>query len=370
MDRSEHAARHHRVWTLIRAAARIAAPADPLGEEARQRLPEASGLSQAGVELALTSHLERHPEPSDVERLLGAARSAPRCHVLLASNVCIAAHRALAWALATAPRVLVRPSRRDPVLAELLVRAVAESTEPARAGWSLELCAELAPEPGDALHLYGSDRTVGELQSRLPPGVSVQAHGTGIGVGVVGSELGLEPAARALARDVVPFDQRGCLSPRLALVEGDAGRARALSAKLAQALDELARSVPRGPLAPADRAELARFVRTAEALGGCIVGSDHVVALDAAPRALLLPPALRCVWVVPCTAAEAPGLLAPWQQHVAALGGYEPAVAPGELARAAAAFVPAARRSPLGVMQQPPLDGPVDLRPLTGRENR
>ncbi len=43
-----------RVRRVVAAGRRIADPADTLGREARARLPETSGLSPEGVELALT----------------------------------------------------------------------------------------------------------------------------------------------------------------------------------------------------------------------------------------------------------------------------------------------------------------------------
>jgi len=292
------------------------------------------------------------------------AGRATRCHVLLASNVCTAALRALAWALATAPSVVVRPSRRDPVVAELLVRALDSASDLERTGGSVRLCAELAPLPDEELHLYGSDQTIAAVRSTLPAGVRAEAHGSGMGVAAVDTELDLAAAAQALAEDVVPFDQRGCLSPRIALVEGGPARAKAFTRELDAALDRLGHEVPRGELGLGERAELSRFRATAAAIGECHVGTDHMVGLDQAPRALLLPPALRCVWVVPAEPADAARLLSPWRQHVVALGGTDPTLGRGELSRTLGADLAQARRSALGWMQRPPLDGPVDLRPI------
>jgi hypothetical protein len=51
-------------------------------------------------------------------------------------------------------------------------------------------------------------------------------------------------------------------------------------------------------------------------------------------------------------------LLGPWSRAITAIG----AAGAGPLVDAVLALLPGARRSPLGVMQRPPLDGPVDLR--------
>ncbi|WP_437642636.1 acyl-CoA reductase [Sorangium sp. So ce854] len=364
------AARRTRVERAVAAAARIADPRDPLGDEARRRLPSTSGLSPEGVELALGRHLEVAPSRGELDALVAAAGRARRCHVVLAANVCTAPLRAIAVAAATAPEVLVRPSRRDPVVAELLVRALQADEAFARAGGAIALVADLALEDdgdgaaGDApraeLHVYGSDQTVATLRARAGRGARVRGHGAGLGLAVVGPAAGLAEAARDIADDVVPFDQRGCLSPRFVLVEGPAERAEALARALHEALGEAGSRVPRGPLDDAARAEIAMYRATLEAVGWFREGEGHGVGLDPAPRSLLLPPAARLVHVAASGAAAAPALLAPIGGAITAIG----AGGGGELVRAASAVAPRARVSALGRMQRPPLDGPVDLRTL------
>ncbi|WP_437684215.1 acyl-CoA reductase [Sorangium sp. So ce131] len=376
------AARRARVERAIAAGARIADPRDPLGEEARRRLPLTSGLSPEGVALALGRHLEVDPTRGELDALVAASGRARRCHVVLAANVCTAPLRAIAVATATAPEVFVRPSRRDPVVAELLVRALQADEAFARAGGAVALVADLdlggaAPRaPGDAgegalgdaeraealaeLHIYGTDQTVAALRAKAGPGVIVRGHGAGLGIAVVGPGAALAEAARDIAGDVVPFDQRGCLSPRFVLVEGPAERAEALARALHEALGEAGARIPRGPLDGAARAEIAMYRATLEAVGSFLEGDGHGVGLDPAPRSLLLPPAARVVHVAASSAQAAPSLLAPLRGAITAIG----AGGGGQLAAAASAVAPRARVSALGAMQRPPLDGPVDLRTL------
>ncbi|WP_438031327.1 acyl-CoA reductase [Sorangium sp. So ce233] len=364
------AARRSRVERAVAAAARIADPRDPLGEEARRRLPSTSGLSPEGVELALARHLEVAPSGGEIDALVATAGRARRCQVILAANVCTAPLRAIAVAAATAPEVLVRPSRRDPVVAELLVRALQADEAFARAGGAIALVADLALEdagegaageaPRAELHIYGSDGTVATLRARAGRGVLVRGHGAGLGLAVVGPAADITEAARDIADDVVPFDQRGCLSPRFVLVEGPAERAEALARALHEALGQAGARVPRGPIDGAARAEIAMYRATLEAVGSFWEGEGHGVGLDAAPRSLLLPPAARVVHVAASSAEAAPALLAPIRGAITAIG----AGGGGELARAASAAALRARVSALGWMQRPPLDGPVDLRTL------
>ena len=349
-------ARARRVERVVALGARIADRDDPLGKEARRDLEITSGLSREGVELALGEHLEAAIAPDDLVSLLAAVDVAPRCQVILAANVCIAALRAIALALAAAPVVTIRPSRRDPGLAPILAREL---------GIGIAVAEAISSTPGDALHVYGSDATIAAVRAAAAPGVLVQGHGTGLGIAIVSAGVDLDEAARSLAADVIPFDQRGCLSPRFALVEGDADRAAAFAAALHGALSDLGARVPRGDLDEATRAAVALHGAAIDAVGERFAGPDHLVGLDPSPRALPLPPAARVVHVVPAGAIDAERLLGPWARFVTTVG----EAGPGALLDAALALAPGARSAKLGRLQRPQLDGPVDRRGL-GKSSR
>jgi hypothetical protein len=336
---------------LLQIAARIRDPADGLGQRARERLPAATGLSPEGVELALREHLEHEPSLDEIDALLASARASARCWVVLAANVCTAALRAIALACACAPDVRVRPSRRDPVLAELLVETLADP--------GVQLCAEIAPHAGDQLHVYGSDETVALLRARQPDGVALWAHGTGLGIAAVPHGSDLAAAATGIARDVVPFDQQGCLSPRFVLVEGDETHGRRLGDLLHQALAAAGRRVPRGPLDDATRSAVQRFRATAETMGPCWVDSQHLVTLDDQPGQLLLPPAARCLTLVAGSLPVLEACMEHWARFVTTVGCDDREAA---LLGALRSLCPQARPTDWGAMQRPPFDGPVDRR--------
>lgn len=319
------------VKDLVAAARRVAARRGEL-EDA---LCKATGLSREGVELGW-SHLELEPSEQELASLMSAAPPADEVAVLLSANVFVAALRALALAVAAAPRVRVRPSRRDPVLARALV---AELASPAVV---LDEALEVEAVTRGELHLYGSDATVAAVRAKAT--VPLRAHGSGFGVAVVRS-----PAdAAAVADDVVAFDQRGCLSPRLVVALGT--DAEAMGEALHEALS--ASPIPRGALRPDEAAESARYEATMAYAGRAFVGRDHVVGVAPEGAPLLLPPPHRHVHVVACPSpAAARALLAPVARSIVAVGGDAEGIAPAH-----------ARRSALGQMQRPPLDGPVDRR--------
>jgi len=258
--------------------------------------------------------------------------------VVLASNVCIAPLRALACAVASSASVRLKPSRRDPVVAELLVRALSEP--------DILVTETIGARSGEALHLYGSDEAIAEVTASVDPEVRVTSHGHGIGVAVV--DWPDRRAAEAIAEDLVAFDGRGCLSPRVVIASGDPERFGEL---LHQALGH--HPIARGRCDHHDRAALQRYGRTMEAVGRWLQGPHHGVACDPDPEAIALPPPLRSTIVVPANG------IAHLDPTLVTTIGHDGG---GELFQQLAERCPRARRAALGDMQRPPLDGPVDRR--------
>lgn len=351
--------RRTRVLRVLAVARRIQAPGDALGTEARSRLEIASGLSRHGIELALAECLETRVAPAHLDRLLSRVGSAKRTWVVASANVCTAAVRSIALSVATSPRVVLRPSRRDPVVAELVARELAADPAFVAAGGDITLEADLAAEPGDEVHAYGRDATLAEIASSLPPGVVLRGHGTGFGVAVVASEDDVVVAASAIARDVVRFDQRGCLSPRVVFADGPPARLHDLAVAIERELVGWLARVPLGPAAFDELAELALFRRAMEAVGDVLGDHGHLVVAPALARALSLPPGARALVVLSASPMSASTLLSASSRFVTAVGCSD---REAPLARALIDLAPGARVSALGEMQRPPLDGPVDLR--------
>jgi acyl-CoA reductase-like NAD-dependent aldehyde dehydrogenase len=315
-----------RLERLLQAARAVAGNRARLAGE----IMHATGLSREGVELAFTRHFELYPTAEELASLERAAGHAARVHVILSANVFTAPLRAIALAYAASERVTVRPSRRDPVVARELVSELGDP--------NVTIASDDAVDEGE-IHVYGRDETIAAV--RAAARVPVKGHGTGMGIVVLSPRADLEDAAQAIADDVIPFDQRGCLSPRVVFVERGAER---LAEHLHRAL--AATRVPRGQLTAEERAEARRWIDSATVAGEVLEGEDHVVAVG---RGLLVPPPGRHVQVVPFERLD----LHEIGRFVVAVGTDDPD---------RHALPPHARISPPGMMQRPPLDGPVDRR--------
>jgi acyl-CoA reductase-like NAD-dependent aldehyde dehydrogenase len=312
---------------------------------------DSTGLSPEGVDLAFQHHLEVEASADDLERLVARAGDAEHVSVVLSANVFVGALRAIAVARAAAPSVVVRPSRRDPAFARALVEAAADRAIVLDEGF------DVAKQDRGEIHVYGRDETIADVRAKAR--VRVRAHGSGMGVAWITAKAELAAAARGVADDVVVFDQRGCLSPRVVLVEGDTERAAELASALHAELERLDASVPRGAVPAEDRAACGRYVATMTYASQVLVGGDHAIGIAPPAAPLVLPPAYRHVHVAACFAlSDAEKLLAPLAKGIAAFGSDDL-----DAARAIAnVTAPRARLALLGRMQRPPLDGPVDLR--------
>lgn len=334
-------ARRARVLRVVAGARKVAADPSIVAP-----LVESSGLSRDGVLLALRDHLETSPSREEIDRLIARATPATEVHVVLSANVFTASLRAIACAAAAAPRVLVQVSSREPVFATALVDAIADP-----AIFKADRDALANAREGE-IHVYGRAETIAAVKARARSGVVVRGHGPGLGVVVVSANDSLGAVSRGLAADVVPFDQRGCLSPRVAFVHGDDARAEAFAETLGSALATLGKKILRGTPSSDEEAEAARYIETIRFAGNARFGRGWSVGTS---RTVIVPPAARIVHVVPF---ESPAALAELVRPLAPL-----VTAVGTSDREIASIFPASVRvSNIGGMQKPPFDGPVDLR--------
>jgi hypothetical protein len=340
---ADTAERRARVERLLEAARLLASPGNAAGRAFRARLLETTGLSEPGIERALAHGLETRASDAELQALLACTPEAPRAHVLLSSNVFVAALRAIAIGLASSASVQVRPSRRDPALAEAL-HALAPDL--------FELTSALSPTPGERYWAYGSDATLSELRRSLPRGVWFHAHGAGFAAVVVDAREWTSTDARAIALDTALFDQQGCLSPRVVCVLGKPDQARIVASTIAAELSALEQELPRGPKTVVEQAE-ARRNRDAAAYAFELFDAGQGWVSCASE--LVIPPSGRNLHVIDTTDAGA--ALAPFAAHLTRISANTHALR-DELRPHFAG----ARLVALGELQRPSLDGPVDRR--------
>ena len=319
-----------------------------------------TGLWREGVVFALDHVLELAPTEAELATFVARATPRSAVAVILAANVFTAPSRAVAWALAQSSNVTVRPSRR--AFAFLEPRGLRDhlrfSTISDQPELEVEAMLESLPERA-ALHAYGSAATVasivtlGQGIAQKRPDLRFELHGPGFGA-IVAHAASIEAHADAIARDLAVFDQRGCLSPRVALVLGSHQDARAAAHALARALHDLDVHMPRGRLTDAEKSAITLAVEMARYAGSARVGDGYAVLELGAPRALTLGPVGRVLPILSVESLEhVRTLLAPHASSLTTIATDEREI--GLPARLAA----------LGRMQTPPFDGPVDLRALS-----
>ncbi len=311
-------------------------------------LVASTGLSREGVEHALINCLETHPSDEEIGAMVDRAPTAKRVHVILSANVFTAPLRAIAWARATAPTVSVQLSSRESVLAQKLIETIADPAIFAADRDALEKISE------GEVHVYGRAETIESVRARVKPGVLVRAHGPGMGIAFL-DQNDRPNAIERLTDDIIAFDQRGCLSPRIVFFEDDDDpmTSVAVAASISSALEQT--QIPRGTLSDSEKEEARRYVETTRVVGAVDVGTSFVVGV--ASKIILAPPGrhVHCVRVRDWR--EIPDLLGKMAAFVTIVGADDPDVA-------RMIVPPNVRVAALGSMQKPPFDGPVDLREI------
>jgi hypothetical protein len=232
-------------------------------------------------------------------------------------------------------------------------------------GGAFEIVDALTPASGEHVWAYGHDATLRELRKTLPSGVHFHGHGAGMGVAVFREsadtrKVELAGACDALCRDVIAFDQRGCSSPRIVIVEGSRRLAEDVCDLLVEGLSRWEERVPRGKLSNDERADVAWHERTMFFLGSCVGAGKGLVFLDPVPERLIVPPVGRILHVT--VTEDAASILESIKSSITTVGLFNPGPLQGLLHER----IGPRRYVQMGQMQKPAFDGPVDLRVGTG----
>jgi hypothetical protein len=225
---------------------------------------------------------------------------------------------------------------------------------------SFTLVDAIEAEPGDVVFAYGTDESLTAIQASLAPSVDFRGHGPGIGVACVqlssSNDSEIDTACRRIADDVVPFDQRGCLSPRIVFVTGTEQRIEHFGEALAESLAARERKIPRGRISEEEAAEAVRYRDTMRFSAAVHAAGSAWVGVDLRGALTVVPPPGRNVHVARATDIRVS--ISPIAHSVTVAG----ILGADSFAAHVAEVLPRARRCRLGLMQRPPFDGPVDPR--------
>ncbi len=326
------------------------------------------------------------PDVLDRFRAAGAGRQRraagpPLLLQVMAGNVPGVAVTGVMRALLCRSGVLVKLPEAEPGLVVLFARLLAEVDSAlasclAAAWWPADregpIWDEWTARAGTVV-VYGGEEAVAGVRDRVRGRQQVLAYGPKLGVAVLLSGADSGSAASALARDICAYEQMGCVSPRLVLVQGPVEPfAQALGAALA----EETHRIPRPPLR-ADEAVAIRALRAEIEFRGYDDGGSRVIG---SPEDLS--------WTV--LIDDRPVLELDSLPHVVRLGGFESILDLREILRPldgriqaigyagdeeqlpslaeAAVDLGVCRMSPLGRMAWPPPDwrhdGSFQLLPL------
>ncbi len=218
--------------------------------------------------------------------------------------------------------------------------------------WDAALC-----QGADLVMAHGSDQTISALQELCPAPKPFIGYGHRVSFGLVLTGRGTREAAHGFARDILLYDQGGCLSPQTIFVEGDWEATMAFAARLADALAQAAECYP----LPMRAERAAMMVREARGLAymedGNQLWEDPGLrwTVIARPQRLFVPsPTFGVISVQPLeTLTDLPEAISPVAAYLqgCAVAGDAPGYLPGVL-----------RLCKPGELQAPPLSWRQDGR--------
>lgn len=209
-------------------------------------------------------------------------RGAPLIGHVIAGNTPLLAWVSILRALLMRSASFVKlPSGGAADWGRLFLWSLAETAPP------LASCVHLAQWPGgtpeldtalcqnsDLILAYGSQSTIEALQALCPPGIDFHGYGPRVSFGLVLSGAPLAAAARGFARDVLLYDQGGCLSPHTIFVEGDWPSVVQFAGRLADALREAITCYPLAARSPCAAARVQEARTLARMGAGTVLWED------------------------------------------------------------------------------------------------
>lgn len=205
------------------------------------------------------------------------AMGPPAIGHVIASNTPLLAWTSVLRALIVESSSLVKVSARDDSCWTVLLKETLQEINPAL-GNCVEICKWSSADADlnrrlcssvDLILAYGSDSALDALRKITPSHVPFLGYGHRISIGVASDAIA-ESDIKGFARDILVYDQGGCLSPQIIFVRGNAA---AFAERLAQQLEVTGSEIPfagRG----ADVGEQVRTFRALARMAGSVVIGD------------------------------------------------------------------------------------------------
>lgn len=344
---------------IAQTASNWLAPGSRWRSRAIAEAPGATGFSPEMIDEAIKlifgalslAALEKFPVPTDAPR---------RITHILSGNVPAPGIGSICRGLLLNAMNLVKCSRRDPVFPVLFVESLREvdadlAKRVTVQCWSREAIGQTqaALAGADAVFAYGDDESIASLRALTAAATKFYGYGHKISLAIVGQESVVTGDLPALAAfDASVYDQQGCMSPHVFFVEAGA---REFAARLATAMADYQRRIPRGKLTVEEAALSAQVRETYEFRSA----NDQRVAIWSGQppypwtviydeTAAFTPSCLnRTVFVKPISTL---GAMQAWAGKVSTVG-----VAPWNDRLKSMAGTQAERVCPIGQMQRPPV---------------
>ncbi len=134
----------------------------------------------------------------------------------------------------------------------------------------------------DLVLAYGHDETIASIQKNLAPNAIFIPHGHAESAAIICKEAANIESLKKLAYDMLSYDQRGCLSPRVTFVErgGELSPAECAQQFAEIVLQHLSKKLPRGGLFDGEAAEILHQRALYGFRGKVYLGTDWTVCYD------------------------------------------------------------------------------------------
>lgn len=275
------------IQTLMAIGRQWRTPAYSLRQEAIECAASEFCLSKPSFALALDWMFEQWTEKNlleGLEKIKPYQQKKFAVQVLAGNTPAMTAQGFLQGALLNIPQCVKIPSNQD-TFAKLLFQSFLENSD-----HFSEICGVICHaealypllSKADLVIAYGHDETISELKKYIAPNAVFITHGHTESAAIIFKEEANVSSLKNLAQDMLSYDQRGCLSPRITFVEqgGELSPAEYTQLFAEKILPVAAEKFPRGGLFAGEAEEILHQRITYGFSGKVYTGIDWTVCYN------------------------------------------------------------------------------------------